>query len=207
MKKKWICLLLVALLLCGAVTACAPEGTDETSSGGTTSKIKVTIDYLMAVIPVDELLENDPTVFRGTYASIEKAIDLNSTTSAGYEKRMVHTYFNVDVTETFMGVEEKKKTIIQLGGETETQIVETRGIPQAKIGDEWFFFITESGNFPHHYSFPIQDGKVWVERTELPEVFEGIPEGTDFASHNKQIPVEEFEAILRAKIAARNSEK
>ena len=197
MKKKWICLLLVALLLCGALTACAPA---ETSS-----KYETTVKSLMAVVSVDELLENDPTVIRGTVSGIERAIDMNTVNPAGYIDRMVRTDYNVDVKETFMGTETKKVTIAERGGETETQIVKVDGVIQPQKGEERYFFLWKDGL--HHYSFPIQDGKVWVERTELPEVFEGIPEGTDFASHNKQIPVEEFETILRAKIAARNSEK
>ena len=205
MNKKWICILLAVLLLCGALTACAPAGTTETSSGGTTSKIEVTIDGLMAVVSVDELLENDPTVIRGTVSGIERAIDMNTVNPAGYINRMVRTDYNVDVKETFLGAETKKVTIAERGGETETQIVKVDGVIQPQKGEERFFFLWEEGL--HHYSFPIRDGKVWVKRTELPEVFEGIPEGKGFASYNKQISVEEFETILRAKIAARNSEK
>ena len=201
MNKKWICILLAVLLLCGAVTACAPAETTPTDLSGASSKYETTLHYSLAVYPVDELLDYDSTVVRVTFTGIEKAIDLNRTTSAGYEKRMVHTYFNVDVKETFMGEKQDKMTIIQLGGETETQIVKVNELPLPEIGDEWIFFLWTIEDLPMLYRFPIKDGKVTVNKTELPELFE--KDGKDV--NGKKIPVEEFENILRAKIAAKKN--
>ena len=195
MNKKWICVLLAVLLLCGALTACAPA---ETSS-----KYVHSFSASIGTMPLDDILEEYPTVLRGTISKQGEAEDIVTNDPNVGTVRTVRTFYHISVTEFFQGDKayEEEATFWTTGGETDTQVYLPLSGKMPEVGQEEIFFIHPSGC---RYGFFVnEDGCVNVSRGEVPELFED----DEAKVRRKLVPVEEFEAILRAKIAAKNSEK